>query len=104
MTAITSQRNSRASRAAGQAAKDQPQPEAKPEKPTEPYAIVSGQEVHIPVYRGQVQVCAPTPDGQGETVETLSCECKWAHTTPEIAERCARKLIAGRGLKVQAAS
>jgi hypothetical protein len=38
----------------------------------------------------------------GETVETISCECKWAHTTPEIAARCGRKIATGRGLTIGA--
>jgi hypothetical protein len=80
--------------------------EAKPEQPkadTDPFATVTSTEVAMPYFRGQVQVRVPGPDGTAETVETLTCECQWAHTTPEIAAKCGRKLAAGRGLKVKAA-
>jgi hypothetical protein len=74
---------------------EEPEPEA---KPTEPYATVTGAEVHIPVYRGVVKVTA----ADGEVIETIECECRWAHTTPEIAERCGRKLAVKRGLRIGA--
>jgi hypothetical protein len=71
------------------------QPEAKPE-PTGPYAQLAGVEVHIPVYRGVVRVIA----ADGEVIETIECECRWAHTTPEIAVKCGRKLAVKRGLRI----
>jgi hypothetical protein len=76
----------------------QPEPTPEPEAKPEPYALVEGVEVHIPVYRGVVKVTMP----DGETVETLECECKWAHTTPEIAAKCGRKIATARGLTIGA--
>jgi hypothetical protein len=83
-------------------AAEQAKAETQPEQPTMPYAEVTGTEVHIPVYRGVVQVVAASLDGGTEVIETIECGCKWAHTTPEIAIRCGRKLAAGRGLRIGA--
>jgi hypothetical protein len=93
--ATTTTRKSRAS-AEGKAGQDhQDQPE-----PTMPYAEIGTEEVHIPVWRPSVQVIARSLDGGTEVIETLTCEHPWAHTTPEIAARCGRKLAAGRGLRI----
>jgi hypothetical protein len=95
--ATTTTRKSRAS-AEGKAEQDhQDQPE-----PTMPYAEISSEEVHIPAYRPSVQVIARSLDGGTEVIETVTCEHPWAHTTPEIAARCGRKLAVRRGLAIGA--
>lgn len=92
----TTTRKSRAQRAAEQADQDQAQQQPEP-KPAEPYAVVTSEVAPITYYRPSVRVTMP----DGESVETFTCEhSTWWHTTPEIAERCGRKLAASRGLRV----
>jgi hypothetical protein len=107
MAAANAARKSRASRAAEQAAQDQgqqpgqeqPQPEAKPR----PYALLDTEIAPISYYRPRVRVCVPTADGQGETVETITCQhSRYWHETPDIALRCAGRLAAQRGLPIGA--
>jgi hypothetical protein len=74
-----------------------PPPTAEPTVPTEPYARISTAEVHIPFFRPVVKVTMP----DGETVETIECEHPWAHTTPEVALKCGRKIAASRGYQVR---
>ncbi|HUZ35019.1 MAG TPA: hypothetical protein VMV17_01665 [Streptosporangiaceae bacterium] len=52
-----------------------------------------------------VKIAVPSPDGQGETVETIrECEhtAKYGHESEKATLACARRIVAQRGLAVGA--
>jgi|SRR5579872_1621357 len=72
----------------------------RPAQPAGPYALVSAIAKPITYYWAEVQICTPTPDGDGETVEAITCDCKYGHEREELALKHARKIAAERGAHV----